>query len=198
MILEIKRIGDAISVPFLIEVLSREGNVPAGGPHGGIDRCPHCLEALQVITNQDAGPNAADWRSWYEANSVKTHEQWIRDGFAQKGFPVSSPVDDAFIGALILASHPNYQPERIRTNALRMLTAVPVESVLRLAGSLAASSEASNRRAALAALERVPGGSLAVLRRLAGDPDIDVAENGMRALNVALRQTLPAMTADRL
>jgi hypothetical protein len=194
VILEIARINDATSVPFLIEALAREGQVPSAGPYAAIDTRLHCLEALQVITNQDAGRNAEDWRSWYEANRLKSQEQWIREGFAQKGFPVSDPPDDSFISALIRASDPKYRPGHIRTNALRTLAAIRAESVLRLAGSLAASPDASDRRAALAALERVPGDArLPVLRTLAGDPDIDVAENALRALNSALRLALPAL-----
>ena len=197
MILEIASIGDATSVPFLIEALARQGNVPPAGPYTAIDTRFHSLEALQIITNQDAGRNAEDWRSWYEANSVRSQEQWIREGFAQNGFPVSSPPDDSFITALIRASDPKYQPGHIRTNALRMLANGPAESVLRLAGSLAASPDVSSRRAALAALERVPGEArLAVLRSLAGDPDIDVAENALRTLNAALRLALPALVPD--
>ena len=199
VILKIARIGDATSVPFLIETLARQGNVPAGGPYTAIDTRFHCLEALQAITNQDAGRNAADWRSWYEANSVKSQEQWIREGFAQKGFPASSAPGESFILALIRASDPKYRPGYIRTNALRTLAAVPAESVWRSAGSLAASSDVRDRRGAVAALERVHGEArLAVLRTLARDPDIDVAENALRTLNSALRLTLRAVVADSL
>ena len=59
-ILEIARIGNASSVPFLIEALSRQGAVPREGPYAAIDTRDHCLEALQMITNQDAGRNAED------------------------------------------------------------------------------------------------------------------------------------------
>jgi hypothetical protein len=46
-------------------------------------------------------------------------------------------------------------------------------------------------------LERVPAeADLAVLRTLARDPDIDVAENALRTLNSALRLDLPPLVSD--
>jgi len=70
VILEIGWIGDASSVPFLIDALAKQGNVPREGLYASIDTRFHTLDALQTITNHDAGRNAEDWTQWYE--KIKT------------------------------------------------------------------------------------------------------------------------------
>jgi hypothetical protein len=197
VILEIGRIGDATSVPFLIEALAKQGTVPREGPYAAIDTRFHVLDALQSITNHDAGRNAEDWRPWYEKNKGKTQAQWIKDGFVEHGFPASDPPDDAFVTALIQASDPKYQLRYLQINALRILRTVPSETVVRLAKVLSVSKASAARRATLAALERVDStGRLDVLRDLTKDSDVDVAENALRTLNEALRSTLPAIAAE--
>jgi hypothetical protein len=197
VILELTRIGDATSVPPLIETLAKLGRVPREGTYGAIDTHFHCLDALRVITNQDAGRNAEDWRAWYEANKDKTQEQWVRDGFAQHQFPVADPTNDAFVSALIRASDPKYRPEQIRANALRLLRTVSADRVVRLAHPSAESSDVGSRRATVAALEVVSGpGRIVILRSLAADNDIDVAENALRTLNAALRSVTSPIAAD--
>jgi len=197
VILEIGAIGDATSVPFLIEALGKQGTVPREGQYGAICTRFHVLDALQAITNHDAGRNAEDWRPWYEKNKDKTQEQWIKDGFVEHGFPVSDPPDEAFVTALIQASDPKYQPRYLQTNALRILRTVPSDTVVRLAKALSVSKESAAKRATIAALESVDGtGRLDVLRDLTKDSDVDVAENALRTLNEALRSTLPAIAAE--
>jgi outer membrane protein assembly factor BamB len=196
VILEIGAIGEATSVPFLIEALAKQGTVPREGPYGAIDTRFHVLNTLQAITNHDAGRNAEDWRQWYEKNKDKTQAQWIKDGFTEHGFPVSDPPDDAFVTALIRASDPKYQPWYLQTNALRILRTVPSDTVVRLARVLSVSKESAARRATVAALDRIDGtGRLDVLRDLTKDSDVDVAENALRTLNEALRSTLPVIAA---
>jgi hypothetical protein len=197
VILEIGKIGDATSVPFLIEALAKQGTVPREGQYGAICTRFHVLEALQAITNHDAGRNAEDWRPWYEKNKDKTQKQWIKDGFVEHGFPVSDPPDDAFVTALIRASDPKYQPHYLQTNALRILRIVPSDTVVRLTKAMSLSTESAPRTATVAALERVDGTArLQVLRELTKDSDLDVAENALRALNEALRSTLPTIAAE--
>ena len=197
VILEIGAIGDATSVPFLIEALAKFGTVPREGPYGAIDTRFHVLSALQSITNHDAGRNAEDWRQWYEKNKDKTQAQWIKDGFAEHGFPVSDPPADAFVTALIRASDPKYQPWYLQTNALRILGTVPSDTIVRLAKVLSVSKESAAKRATVAAPDRVDGaGRLEVLRDLTKDSEVDVAENALRALNEALRSTQPAIAAE--
>jgi len=168
VILEIGWIGDASSVPFLIDALAKQGNVPREGLYASIDTRFHTLDALQTITNHDAGRNAEDWTQWYEKNKDRTQEQWIKDGFVEHGFPVSDPADDAFITALIQASNPKYQPRYLQVNALRILRTVPSDTVVRLAKPLSVSKEAASRRATIAVLEEVDGtGRLDILRDFA-------------------------------
>ncbi len=197
VILEIGAIGDATSVPFLIEALAKQGTVPREGLHAAIDTRFHVLDALQSITNHDAGRNAEDWRLWYEKNKGKSQAQWIKDGFVEHGFPASDPPDDAFVTALIQASDPKFQLRYLQVNALRILRTIPSETVVRLAKVLSVSKESAARRATVAALERVDStGRLDVLRDLTKDSDVDVAENALRTLNEALRSTLPAIAAE--
>ncbi|MGB2626929.1 MAG: hypothetical protein WAK20_09065 [Candidatus Acidiferrum sp.] len=197
VILEIGAIGDATSVPFLIEALAKQGTVPQEGQYGAVCTRFHVLDALQAITNHDAGRNAEDWWPWYKKNKDKSQAQWIKDGFVEHGFPVSDPPDDAFVMALIRASDPNYQPRYLQTSALRILRTVPSDTVVRLAKVLSVSKESAVRRATVAALERVDGtGRLEVLRDLTKDSDVEVAENALRILNEARRSTLPAIPAE--
>jgi len=197
VILEIGRIGDPTSVPFLIDALAKQGTVPREGLYGVICTRGHVLDALQAITNHDAGPNAEDWRPWHETNKDKTQQQWIKEGFVEHGLPVSDPADDAFVTALIRASDPNYQPHFLQTNALRTLRTVPSDTVVRLAKVLSGSRESADRRATVAALEKVDDtGRLDVLRDLTTDSDVDVAENALRTLNEALRSSLSPSAAE--
>jgi hypothetical protein len=86
VILELTRIGDATSVPPLIEALAKLGRVPREGTYGAIDTHFHCLDALQAITNQDAGRNAEDWRAWYEANKEKTRSSGLETASRSSSF----------------------------------------------------------------------------------------------------------------
>lgn len=199
VILRIWAIGSPTSVSFLIEALAKQGTVPREGQYAAIDTRFHVLEALQEITNHDAGRNAEDWRAWYEKNKDKTQEQWMKEGFIENGFPVSDPPDDKFVAALMRASDPKYRPSYLQRNALRMLGTFPPDTVVRLAKPLSRSKESAVRRATIAALERVQGTArLEVLRDLKRDSDFDVAENALRALNDALRSTQPAITQERI
>src|SRR6267143_579743 len=104
VILENGAIGDATSVPFLIVALAKQGTVPREGLYAAIDTRFHVLDALQSITNHDAGRNAEDWRLWYEKNKGKSQAQWIKDGFVEHGFPASDPPADAFVSAFFATS----------------------------------------------------------------------------------------------
>jgi outer membrane protein assembly factor BamB len=196
-VISVAAIGNASSVPFLIEVLARQGVVPPSGPFLSGDTRAHCLEALQIITNQDAGRNAEDWRAWYDEHKGQPQEDWVRDGFARRQFPVATPPDDAFVKALIRASDPKSQPRYLQINALRTLRPMRSDTVVRLAKELSESGETADKRAAIAALERVDDAArLNVLRHLAKDGDVDVAENALRTLNVAVRSSQPAIAAE--
>ena len=199
VILEIGAIGDATSVPFLIEALAKQGTVPPEGPYSAIDTRFHVLDALQSITNHDAGRNAEDWRPWYEKNKDKTQAQWIKDGFVEHGFPASDPPGDAFVTALIRASDPKYQPRYLQTNALRILRTVPAfgHRCQRLS-KLSAYQVKVYQKAQSQPLKELT--ALVIWRFFVTskkDSDVDVAENALRTLNEALRSTIPAITPRR-
>lgn len=197
VILKIGEIGDATSVPFLIDALAKQGTVPREGLYSAIDTRFHILDALQSITNHEAGRNADDWHHWYEKNKDKPQGQWVKDGFVEHGFPVSEPPGDAFVTALIRASNPKFQPRYLQTNALRTLKTLPSDTVVRLAKALSVSTERADRQATVAALETVDGiRRMDVLRDLTKDSDVDVAENALRALNEALRSSLAPILAE--
>jgi len=59
---------------------------------------------------------------------------------------------------------PKYQLQDLQTNALRTLQTVPSETAVRLAKALSASNESADRRATVAALERVDGAARAESR----------------------------------
>jgi hypothetical protein len=51
----------------------------------------HSATAMRYITNQDAGEDADAWLEWWEKNKSKSQEQWLAEGFAQRGFRVDVP-----------------------------------------------------------------------------------------------------------
>jgi hypothetical protein len=77
-LIELIDLGDASSIPALIQALGKMGDVPREGPYGSVCTRAHCLEALRTITNQDAGRNASDWQQWLNENRDKPRERWIR------------------------------------------------------------------------------------------------------------------------
>jgi hypothetical protein len=68
------------------------GHVKPGTSMGclGGDPC-HSATAMRYITNQDVGQEADAWLDWWENNKSKTQEEWIADGFAQRGFKIDVP-----------------------------------------------------------------------------------------------------------
>ncbi len=51
----------------------------------------HSATAMQFITNQDVGEDADAWLDWWEMNQSKSQEEWIADGFAQRGLKIDVP-----------------------------------------------------------------------------------------------------------
>ncbi len=184
-LLELTEVGNESSVPFLIDALLRDES--ASVPYPDHTRT-HLLATLQVITNQDAGSTAVAWQAWYESHKQWSQPGWILEGFADRQFPVSSPPDDRFIAALVRACDPQYRPDYIRTNAGRLLDRVPADAIAGQVRALAASTSPSDRRGAVAVLERRQiRGAVEILRRLRVDPEIDVAEAALRVLNNEIR-----------
>ena len=82
----------------------------------------HQLIGLRGMTNQDAGETAEAWLNWWDANRHKTQEQWIREGFAQRGLVLHSPLtkDDIIALLTVLGKIEDY-PRYWRHNAYRWL-----------------------------------------------------------------------------
>jgi hypothetical protein len=94
--IELIRIGDAASVPYLIRALAWEGRYepPPGALMGMICTRTHVPDALSGIANDYAGANTEDWWLWYDAHRQESEEQWVRDGFLRIGLSVDLPLDD--------------------------------------------------------------------------------------------------------
>jgi hypothetical protein len=52
----------------------------------------HCLKPLAEITNQPNIKTFAGWVEWWEKNSDKTQEEWIKSGFNARGIKPGDPV----------------------------------------------------------------------------------------------------------
>jgi hypothetical protein len=87
----------------------------------------HSASAMQKITNQDIGENADDWLAWWEKNKSKSQEEWIADGFHQRGFDVDvppSPKQASVLLGLLGNSQTNESlaiPIHMKYNAFRCL-----------------------------------------------------------------------------
>lgn len=54
-------------------------------------RLCHSAGAMRYITNQDAGEDADTWLDWWATNKLKSQDEWIADGFRQRGFEIDLP-----------------------------------------------------------------------------------------------------------
>ncbi len=118
------RYGDKSWAAWIVEKAEAGEEICACGSIG------HKDAALEVITNQDpAGDKSREkrrqWLQWWERNGEKTQEEWIRDGFAQYGVVLQTPLTTNNIISLlaILGSTNNESalPSRLGYNAMRWL-----------------------------------------------------------------------------
>ena len=72
----------------------------ASRTHDGCDD-GHLDMALPNITNQELGSDTNAWIAWWNRNSQKTQEEWIRDGFAQRGLELHRQLTTNNIIALL-------------------------------------------------------------------------------------------------
>lgn len=83
--------------------------------------------AMRFITNQDVGEKADAWLDWWETNRAKSQEEWIADGFANRGFKIDvPPKSDQTCVILALMGSPEAEesaaiPEHMKYNAFRCL-----------------------------------------------------------------------------
>jgi hypothetical protein len=92
----------------------------------GGDPC-HSATAMQFITNQDVGKEADAWLDWWKKNRAKSQEEWIADGFAQRGVKIDVPPTDEQVRAVLTllgkseASESAAIPRQVSYNAFRYL-----------------------------------------------------------------------------
>jgi hypothetical protein len=66
-------------------------HVEPGTSMGCFAKFSHSATAMQFLTNQDVGGGADAWLEWWEENGAESQEEWIKDGFAQRGFKLDVP-----------------------------------------------------------------------------------------------------------
>jgi len=102
-------------------------HVPRGESMGCFGRLCHSASAMCYITNQDVGEDADAWLDWWVNNSSKSQDQWIADGFRQRGVEVDVPPSADQMPALLRLlgnSDTNESagiPEYVKHNAFRCL-----------------------------------------------------------------------------
>jgi hypothetical protein len=192
---EIAAIGNEESVPLLLERLQLDyGSLQRGGdPSGmgvGFDCAQvHLVDALRAITNTDQGMYYPRWLSWWEANRGLPQQRWIHDGFAMKGLHVVEPVDEQF--GLELIELMGHDRGYLNFNARRLLADAAPEQRAKWA---ARAAESGQRHAQLGAIQVLSvfeiDGQDALLRRLAGDSDLEIRRQALTRLNDHLRSSL--------
>jgi hypothetical protein len=66
-------------------------NVQPGESTDCFGRLCHSSTSMQYLTNQDLGQKSDTWVEWWEKNQSNTQEQWIAEGFAERGIKVDVP-----------------------------------------------------------------------------------------------------------
>lgn len=61
----------------------------------------HSASAMRCITNQDVGDDADAWLDWWAKNKSKSQDEWIADGFRQRGFEIDVPPSPDQMPALL-------------------------------------------------------------------------------------------------
>ena len=90
------------------------------------DLC-HSATAMRFITNQDVGEDADVWLDWWAKNKAKSQEEWIADGFANRGFNINVPPrpDQTSMVLTLLGNSETSEstsiPEHMKYNAFRCL-----------------------------------------------------------------------------
>lgn len=102
------------------------GKIRPGTDLGCEGPISHASTALRLMSNQDYGDGSDAWLAWWAANRGKKQSEWITEGFAKAGIPVSfPPTADQTAGLLRLlnpsSDNPRPPPEHIRFNAYRWL-----------------------------------------------------------------------------
>lgn len=87
----------------------------------------HSATAMQYIANQDVGEEADPWLDWWAKNKAKSQEEWIKDGFRERGFDVDVPPKPEQIPIFLKllgnseTNKPAAIPRHMKYNAFRCL-----------------------------------------------------------------------------
>jgi len=194
---EIAAMGNEESVPLLLERLRLDyGSLQRGDPSGvgvGFDCAQvHLVDALRAITNTDQGMYYPRWLSWWEANRGLPQQRWIHDGFAAKGLHIVEPADEQF--GLELIEIIGRDRGYLNFNARRLLADAAPEQRAKWAARAAESGQRYDQLGAIQVLSLFEiDGQDALLRRLAGDSDLEIRRQALTKLNDHLRTSLSAV-----
>ena len=95
----------------------------------------HSASSMRYITNQDVGEDADAWLDWWDKNKSKSQEEWIAEGFRQRGFEIDVPPTSAqapHLLSLLGNSETNELtaiPGQVKYNAFRCLRDTGFEPV---------------------------------------------------------------------
>lgn len=87
----------------------------------------HADQALRAICNQDAGTSADAWIAWWKTNQAKSQEEWVAEGFRQRGVEITLPPASEQIPRLLAllapgnAGRTDATPWHLKHNAFRCL-----------------------------------------------------------------------------
>lgn len=112
--------GDKSWAKWIMEHSSGQMACMGGKPcHGAV--------AMRYLSNQDVGEEADAWHEWWKTNQSKSQEEWLADGFRQRGYMIDiPPKPEQFIVLLnvlgnIETNRPNAISKEMKYNAFRCL-----------------------------------------------------------------------------
>lgn len=76
-------------------------HVTRGEDMGCFGRLSHSATAMRYITNRDVGEDADRWLDWWGKNKSKSQNEWIADGFRQRGLDIDVPPSSNQAPALL-------------------------------------------------------------------------------------------------
>lgn len=127
-------------------------------PGDGISDCysGHVAQLFPYITNQDVGDEADAWLAWWKTNQSKSQVDWIREGFAARGIPVTTQLQSEIIVPLLnlMGSTDTNKATRIspflKYNAFRWLRDSSFDPMLYAVSNLTAATEAQTKEGLIA------------------------------------------------
>lgn len=84
----------------------------------------HSATAMRSLSNQDVGEDGDAWLDWWEKNRTKSQEEWIEDGFRQRGLAIDvppTPEQAPLLLEVLGSSETNKSGAELKYNAFRCL-----------------------------------------------------------------------------